>query len=565
MIQLRRGPGWAGAVAVYLLAVAFRLPFVRSGINLYDEGLQLYTAARVLAGDVPYRDFFAYYGPGHYYLPAGVMALLGQEIVAVRLAQLAISAVIPAALYLMARRAGVPPVWALVPPVASLALPHIPGGSALVPLALAGVCLTGAGAGAWRRALAAGLCLGVAGWFRHDFAVYGALAAVAAAWPLAGAPVSTDPPPEPRGRLARWARLVTALGGGFVVAAGPVYGALLAVVGPRQLVESLVATPPALMPYRVVPYRSVLGRALRKVYYNAFEDPFQLQMVRFLADAWVLLAPLVAVVVAALVVVPRVRALVGWSAPRAVATVYALAFCAGVAIYTFGRSDPYHSYPMHLFATTALALLLGGVRLPGRLREITARACLAGALVASLVLLSWLEWTKVESFVALDVPRARTVRVRPSHLWIADAVTRLEALGGNGPILVGAPSHDRVFISANMLYFLSGRPSATYFFDYLPGVTTSRPVQACMVEELGRPEVRAVVIWSTKHDDEPNLSRHSSGVFLLDEAVRAGFELAHRDPDYDLLVRSSGIQGDAAQPACAPQAFRQWLAEARRR
>src|SRR5678816_3540045 len=47
-------------------------------VGTYDEALVLVGADRVLRGDMPYRDFWSYYGPASSYLLAGLYRLFGE-------------------------------------------------------------------------------------------------------------------------------------------------------------------------------------------------------------------------------------------------------------------------------------------------------------------------------------------------------------------------------------------------------------------------------------------------------------------------------------------------------
>ncbi len=69
-----------------------------------DEGIVLQGAARILRGEIPYRDFFSFYTPGSYYLLALAFKLFGDSLLVGRAILLLYGGIFSAMTYLLARR-----------------------------------------------------------------------------------------------------------------------------------------------------------------------------------------------------------------------------------------------------------------------------------------------------------------------------------------------------------------------------------------------------------------------------------------------------------------------------
>ncbi len=105
-----------GAVAVVYLA------YLPRNLSDSDEGLFLYEAKRLLAGDVFYRDIFDIVTPGAHYLMALLFGLFGTDMATARLSTAVLHGLIVAVTYLIARRLGVGRALAALAGAAHLAL-----------------------------------------------------------------------------------------------------------------------------------------------------------------------------------------------------------------------------------------------------------------------------------------------------------------------------------------------------------------------------------------------------------------------------------------------------------
>src|SRR5437899_2194000 len=109
-----RGPGLEAAsgppllgdpllYAVALIASAVCAPVFRYVLWLGDEGVLLHGAARILGGEVLYRDFFEVLPPGSFLIITAWMKLFGAGFASVRVLAVGVIAVIAALLYAAAR------------------------------------------------------------------------------------------------------------------------------------------------------------------------------------------------------------------------------------------------------------------------------------------------------------------------------------------------------------------------------------------------------------------------------------------------------------------------------
>src|SRR5437773_11733427 len=69
-----------------------------------DEGIVLRGAERILAGQIPYRDFFSFYTPGSFYLLAGLFRIFGDSFAVARISLALVGAICSVLTYVLARR-----------------------------------------------------------------------------------------------------------------------------------------------------------------------------------------------------------------------------------------------------------------------------------------------------------------------------------------------------------------------------------------------------------------------------------------------------------------------------
>lgn len=529
----------AGAV---LIALAIKSP-----LNPYDEGLALVGGMRVLHGEIPLRDFWAIYPPGQSYVLAALFGVAGENVLVERAYDTLVRIALALVIYLVSARVLRSWRWALAPYLAAAVLLASATfyGYAVFPALLCGF------AALWlsflyldsdkvRWLAGAGALAGVTAFFRLDLGFYTAISigvVLLLTWLL--------PPEGDDGWGARTRRLLLAL----AAAAGPAallvfvfYGYLGSVAGFDTMVANLLVFPATTFrAVRHLPYPSLMPD------WSIWSGPGSIdsRLDRMLSDYLRFYIPLLVYILAAgLLVVSAVRAARGGQRFARTDTMAAalVVFGVGMFVQALSRYDEIHALPASLVVVILITWLAR--RIPAeRWSQPWIAVPAAVVLLVPIVLYFVSPYIDLSTIVRnfspqgcySTAPRAGCVPVLPGQ---DDVVQILDHQSPErGPLYAGLPRHDNVFANDVSIYFLAGRPIATRYHELHPGVTTTQTVQEEMVAELASqaPEWLVFITWG--NPSEPNASRFSSGVTLLDEYIRDHYVREHTVGVYELWRR----------------------------
>jgi hypothetical protein len=508
----------------FLCVLGFLCIPLRIWVNVYDEGLAVLNGAQVLVDEVPYRDFWTVYPPGQSYALAAAYSLLGKSLLAARAYDTLIRFVLVVGVYLVGRSISGRAAAMVAGAFSTLWLGTVGFYSYGVFPALAlalyatWASIAFVGSGHYRWLALSGALLGLAALWRLDIALYLGLALVL---PLLGFTLFRSRSGEPGGGLAHALRVGGVLIGMAALVGVPVYAWLATVSGPEPLWQDLVVFP-----------STVLGSVRRLSYPQLVPDaalflqrpPEYVRWARFFL-------PLVAYAVSLIYLgrsVLQARPAGEDGQARTFGTAVVTLF--GILVYSqaLSRYDWIHVLPSTIWASLVV-----------------------GAVVSRVPAHHWRRWPVALSLSALLGAVATTYTVPPGHdlesiLKYASPLQCHSSLeqascavvqgdqeravafvrartGEDEPIFVGNARHDQILINDVMFYFLADRPCPTPYHELHPGVATTLPVQQEIVKEIQAKQVTWVVTVAWPPSTEPNGSAVSSGVYYLDEFIRANY------------------------------------------
>ena len=539
-----------GGKGIYLLVVisfAYYLVGLYQPIRLYDEGYTVYASARVLNGEIPYRDFMAYQSPGLYYLQAGVFKLIHPSLVLERILSAIFLSGIPIFAYLIARQFA-SPTSALLTWFICL-VENIywgfgsPGAPALCLSLLSCFLLVRfMNAPTNRRLLfLCGVSTGTTILFRYDYGIYVLIAqtTILILFLLQRLRENKDDLPCKELNVPK---AIAPFAFGIFMIIAPVIFLIFRMVPVTDLHFAFVEFPRDI-------YSKARGLPFPPLIPNP-RDAFS-SLSSLLAfggsvhHSFVSYFPMLIFLLTSALLINRV-----WKSPsqwkRASSCRILLILLLGALFLSVVRvrSDRVHALPSLVYAAILASFLLDDIRQKARLRYVPPIAISMIFVVLTEPIakraITFRESVILSRTNSFHLDRGKGIYCRSKDY--EDAIVYIQDIVPKGErIFVGNSRHDAIFMNDMVFYFLADRHSATKYHDLHPGIATTLEIQERIIDDIEQHMVRYIVLVEWYHKREPNESSTGSGVTALDDFIREYFELDRTYGSYSIWKRKASI------------------------
>lgn len=517
---------------------------IQYGLSQHDEGAFVYTATRVMNGEIPYRDFWTFYPPGQFYLLAFLFKIFGKSLIAVRILSIILQSSIVICIYILVKKIVNKNCVAFI--TAILAILYVPGpfnygyySYPIIPAMLFSILscillINFISDQKNSKIIFAGLLTGVTALFRHDIGFYTFLSEIIVLIIFL--------------RNFRYisVKCVLRYFVGFSIIVLPTFIFFIYHVGFNELISNLIIFPIVKYPeYRSLPYPS--PTAISEVMINIIGNNTILYKTLSFLQYIPFYFPVIVFVFAIIQIIFYIKnkkVLV----ERELLIILLVLF--GITFFNQARI---RSGTCHLFATIIPAIILSPMIIYNLIQKNSSKI-LHGIVIFFIIPLIFLSLGFDSIKLKLSyLIRLYTSELAPLEFKVSKNIVVLKNIAKETnntvnfirsktpigeKIFVANPRHDKVFVTDMMFYFLSERDSATKYYDLHPGLVTTKEIQKKIIEELNRFNVQYIVVWEGKSEvSEPNKSSKSSNCFELDNFIVDNYREIKRFPTYQILKR----------------------------
>jgi len=515
--------------AVYLSYGYFHFDLRR---YLFDEGITAYGATLIQDGSLPYRDFWSFHAPGRFFLLAGVFNLFGASLQVFVFFTFFVLSIIAVELYLFVFRIygrilGLAAVLFFLAWTKMYMVYNRPSQFALLIFMLSCFPLYRyifSGGKKWL--ILSGCLAGIMAWFKLDFLLF----FIICVFPIVA--LRAD-------RAARENRVKNPKSAIFKSCIVLYFG-LLTTALPALIYFLVKGGNAELQSY-------VLSGLWQKNHYFNFPG-FNFKFIMFYV-------PIVTFFASTLYLIIQYRNKNARSVSFQVMFFFLLF---GVCLHTYSvrRLDEYRLWV--LSAPTIIIFI--GLWDAFTVRLVNSRKIVAYALLFVSALLSFCALLPYHSQlrqIMSNVSEGRIDILRGKGFYDSSkhASSQLQALkyiqdntDPSEKIFVCNIRHDRLTNNDVMFYFLAGRKSATKYYQFEPGFTTTKVIQDRIIRDLKETGVRYIVLWKLSDEYlEENESSVSSGITDLDDFIKNNFELRKDFGEYLVLGRKPVVMEKASK------------------
>lgn len=510
------------------------------GLVFYDDGVLLYGAERVLAGDIPYKDFWFIYTPGNIYLLALIFKIFGPSIMVERILNTLICFFIVVVTFLMARKIIKNTVALIITIFLATFCVWFNGlyANQNIPILLSLISgfyfLNYIKSYQKLYLIIAGLFIGITTVFRQDIGLYTfiavSIALMAFEYQKSKASLSSI------GGIINSFKIWFIVLGSTLIIIIPLFIYFMMIVPLQDLFIQFVIYPTEIYPlYFSLPYP--LPTSINNLITMYFPP-----LILAITSIWVVFKIKNRLITKMewMVIFILLLGLISMNSLRVMAIAHHmhLTMITSIILFSFFFSEYVRinkiisrfrklekgNQSINIFFTIFSILVIFGI---------------------TFFSIHMVDDKISKNSLSLETVKGSGIMIYSDDNDFKDTVEYVrENVPPNEKIFVGTSRHDIMIYNQVMLYFLSDRKSATRYSDMIPGVVTTRNVQDEIVGELKDNDVKYFILFDFKKipKSKSNPEKYeSSGVTVLDEYIKNNYNPIKTIGNYTIYKRVENL------------------------